>query len=337
MSLLSWIFKGSAPNDKTGTPARLAADMINNNFAYLEDRIINIENPDGVLKSGNIDTDGLNVDVAADAFEWQIDQIKFSDTPDFHAVLDAATDGYYRKDVLLGNNMGGYNIFKGEEDPTSATEPNLFPNGTIKLGVIDVYGALISGSIPVDVSGKEDKANKNQPNGYAGLDGAGKIYNSQLPVFNSDNVAEGALNKYSTLTLVMSYILTGISFSTGTSIVATDTILSAFGKLQKQISDNVSAVSLKQVKDEQIEISSNGNVQNSWHGQTILFTANCVITVPAALNNSLMFPFRTLSGVTVTWAITSPFVWETTPATTTEKTTGHFMRRGSTNTIFLDM
>lgn len=89
--------------------------------------------------------------------------------------------------------------------------------------------------------------------------------------------------------------------------------------------------------DSQIEIGASGNVQNSWHGQTVLFTANCTITVPSTLNNSLMFAFRTLTGVTVTWAITAPFTWETTPGTTTEKTVGHFMRRGSTNTIMLDM
>ncbi|WP_119792028.1 SGNH/GDSL hydrolase family protein [Flavobacterium anhuiense] len=298
---LNYINKGSAANDKTGTPARQAADIINGNFDYLDNRIVSLENPDGVLKSGEIDTDVLNVDVAADAFEWQIDQVKFLDNPAFHAVLDAATDGYYRKDVLLGDNTGGYNIFKGDEDPTSATEPSLFPVGTIKLGVIDVYGAVITGSIPVDVGGKEDKANKNQPNGYAGLDSSGRVLSSLLPSYvddvlegylqsnvfylesghttvipaetgkvyvdltagqknkqyrysgstyiqitngliaSTDDVAEGAINKYSTLALVMSYVLTGISFATGTAITAGDSILSAFGKLQKQISDIITS------------------------------------------------------------------------------------------------
>lgn len=97
------------------------------------------------------------------------------------------------------------------------------------------------------------------------------------------------------------------------------------------------SISDKQVKDNQVEVSINSNVQNSWHGQTILFTSTCTITVPATLNNSLMFAFRTLAGVTVTWAITSPFTWETTPLATPEKTVGHFMRRGSTNVIFLDV
>ncbi|TDO68822.1 hypothetical protein EV143_1186 [Flavobacterium chryseum] len=92
----------------------------------------------------------------------------------------------------------------------------------------------------------------------------------------------------------------------------------------------------KQVIDSQIEISANSNVLNAWHGQTILFTASCTITVPASLNNSLMFPFRSLTGVTVTWAITAPHVWETTPVSMSEKTVGHFMKRGSTNTIILD-
>ncbi|PJJ08664.1 hypothetical protein CLU83_1950 [Flavobacterium sp. 1] len=92
-----------------------------------------------------------------------------------------------------------------------------------------------------------------------------------------------------------------------------------------------------QQKDEQIEVSTNSNVLNAWNGQTILFTANCIITVPSTLNSSLMFPFRTLPGVTVTWSITSPFTWETAPISTPEKRVGHFMRRGSTNTIFLDV
>jgi len=152
-------------------------------------------------------------------------------------------------------------------------------------------------------------------------------------IATTDEVPEGSINKYSTLSTVMSYVLTGISFAVGTPIIATDTILAAFGKIQKQITDIIAG---KQVVDTQIEVGANSNVLNTWHGQTILFTANCTITVPATLNTSLMFPFRTLTGVTVSWAITAPFTWEITPINTTEKTVGHFMRRGNTNTIILD-
>jgi hypothetical protein len=90
------------------------------------------------------------------------------------------------------------------------------------------------------------------------------------------------------------------------------------------------------LNDSQIEIGSNAIVNYSWNGKTILFTANCTITVPATLLSQYGFVFRTLAGVTVTWAITAPFTWETTPSTTPEKTTGSLMRRGNTNTILLD-
>ena len=52
----------------------------------------------------------------------------------------------------------------------------------------------------------------------------------------TDNVSEGSINLYFTVARVRSTILTGISFVSGSVITATDTVLSALGKLQKQIS-----------------------------------------------------------------------------------------------------
>lgn len=52
---------------------------------------------------------------------------------------------------------------------------------------------------------------------------------------STDEVAEGSTNKYFTASRVLSSLLTGIGFSTSTAVVATDTILQAFGKLQAQI------------------------------------------------------------------------------------------------------
>lgn len=57
---------------------------------------------------------------------------------------------------------------------------------------------------------------------------------------STDAVSEGATNLYFTAARVLSTALTGISFLTGTAVVATDTVLVAIGKLQKQISDIVS-------------------------------------------------------------------------------------------------
>ncbi|NOW97215.1 hypothetical protein [Mucilaginibacter sp. SG564] len=127
----------------------------------------------------------------------------------------------------------------------------------------------------------ENPANKNQPNGYAGLDSSGKVTSSQLPSYiddvleftsyaalpltgetgkiyvtldtnfeyrwsgstyiqlvaspgSTDNVPEGATNKYFTAARVLNTFLTGISFLTNSAVLATDTILQAIGKLQTQ-------------------------------------------------------------------------------------------------------
>ena len=152
--------------------------------------------------------------------------------------------------------------------------------------------------------------------------------------------------------------LTGYVSSIGT-VSATDNILQAIQKLNGNdalkaplanptftgtvivpnavnANEAVNKGQLDAVIDSQIEISANSNTLDAWNGKTILFTANCTITVPAALLPQFGFVFRTLAGVTVTWAITAPFTWETTPTPTPEKTTGSFMRRGNTNTILLD-
>jgi len=59
---------------------------------------------------------------------------------------------------------------------------------------------------------------------------------------NTDALPEGTSNLYFTSSRVLSTLLSGISFLTGTAITATDSILIALGKLQKQITDNNSNV-----------------------------------------------------------------------------------------------
>ena len=54
---------------------------------------------------------------------------------------------------------------------------------------------------------------------------------------NTDALAEGSTNLYFTESRVRNTILTGIDLATNAAISATDSVLSALGKLQKQISD----------------------------------------------------------------------------------------------------
>lgn len=87
---------------------------------------------------------------------------------------------------------------------------------------------------------------------------------------------------------------------------------------------------------EQVEVSTSQNVQTSWAGKVIIFTANCTITVPSTLPANFAFQGVTLAGVTITWAITAPKTWLFgTPASTTEKRTFSLAQRGSTDSVIL--
>jgi hypothetical protein len=63
---------------------------------------------------------------------------------------------------------------------------------------------------------------------------------------NTDSLAEGATNLYHTEARVRGTVLTGLSLLAGGAISAADTLLSALGKLQKQITDAVTSIGGKQ-------------------------------------------------------------------------------------------
>ena len=62
-------------------------------------------------------------------------------------------------------------------------------------------------------------------------------------VLGTDNINEGSTNLYFTATRVRDAVLTGLSTATNAIISATDSVLSAFGKLQAQITANLSTLS----------------------------------------------------------------------------------------------
>ncbi|MES2813206.1 MAG: hypothetical protein V4670_12100, partial [Bacteroidota bacterium] len=62
----------------------------------------------------------------------------------------------------------------------------------------------------------------------------------------TDALTEGSTNLYFQTARVLATVLTGISFATGGAIVSTDTVLQAFGKIQKQINDALTTIGLKE-------------------------------------------------------------------------------------------
>lgn len=67
-------------------------------------------------------------------------------------------------------------------------------------------------------------------------------------IASTSDVPEGS-NLYFTAARVLATVLTGISFATGGAIVSTDTVLQAFGKIQKQINDLGSTYQALSTKD----------------------------------------------------------------------------------------
>jgi hypothetical protein len=74
----------------------------------------------------------------------------------------------------------------------------------------------------------------------------GWVLGNSMGASTTDSLPEGSSNLYFTTARVLASLLTGISFVTGGSIVSTDSVLTAFGKLQKQINDVIVSVGLKE-------------------------------------------------------------------------------------------
>lgn len=147
----------------------------------------------------------------------------------------------------------------------------------------------VAGEVAAGVASKQDTSEKNQNNGYAGLDSNGLIPPTILPSYvddvleyanvaafpvtgesekvyvaldtfkiyrwsgsiyveispspgTTDDVTEGTVNKYFTTSRVLATLLAGIAFLDATLVTAADSVLIAIGKLQKQISDNLTTL-----------------------------------------------------------------------------------------------
>lgn len=68
---------------------------------------------------------------------------------------------------------------------------------------------------------------------------------AQVNPASTDALPEGSTNLYSTAARIRATVLTGLSTAAGTVVAATHTILEAVGFLQKQVSDNTTAISNK--------------------------------------------------------------------------------------------
>ena len=187
---------------------------------------------------------------------------------------------------LKGAN--GNTVLHGSTDPSNLTD-GVDGDFYINTTTYSLFGPKQAGIWPAPIALvydpgyiPENPANKNQPNGYAGLDSSGKVTSSQLPSYiddvleftsyaalpltgetgkiyvtldtnfeyrwsgstyiqlvaspgSTDNVPEGATNKYFTAARAIAAALTGLGVGDSSAVTAADSIVSGIGKLQAQI------------------------------------------------------------------------------------------------------
>lgn len=140
---------------------------------------------------------------------------------------------------------------------TTSTTDMLSANQGVKIKtLLDAKAPLVNGSVPAlylpsyvdDVlefaNAAAFPATGDQGKIYVALDDStqhrwsGSAYVSIVASpGTTDNITEGSTNKYFLDSRVRSVVLSGITFATNAVITASDTVLTAFGKIQKQISD----------------------------------------------------------------------------------------------------
>lgn len=136
---------------------------------------------------------------------------------------------------------------------------------------------------------------------------------------NTDALPEGTSQLYFQTARVLATLLTGISFVTGGAIVSTDSVLVAFGKLQKQITDFNTTANIKSLlgittlsgsntgdQDLILPVTETGtsfSLTDGYNGKVVILTASCTVTIPNGLIAGFEVSIVTLAGVTLTIAL----------------------------------
>jgi hypothetical protein len=370
---------GAAPNDKTGTKARIAGQMINANFAYLDGKIDNknyLEVETGFTLLAQDLTMNAN-------WKWVISGIEYTNPVAVEIPIPLASAGKSRIDLIVCNSSNTFSRITGEESTFTPVAPGV-PTNTIFATFFTVSDGVVSAPVlpkpkapVVSVNGmrgevvlgitdipslqseldlKLDASAYNQyfkgvyltlaaliaahPTGVAGDTaqvneiGATDVINYSWDAeesiwvnngtggsgaVNTDALPEGTSQLYFQTARVLATLLTGISFVTGGAIVSTDSVLVAFGKLQKQITDlnttaniksllGITTLSGSNTGDQELilpvtETGTSFSLTDAYNGKVVILTASCTVTIPNGLIAGFEVSIITLAGVTLTIAL----------------------------------
>lgn len=169
---------------------------------------------------------------------------------DFQLITDTAGEPITSTSQITNNGEDGINPFVTQEDidASIANKADLVggvvPSSQLPSYVDDVLEFPDMASFPnPGETGKiyiADNTNKQYR-----WSGSNYIQITNGLIASTSDVPEGT-NLYFTAARVLATLLTGVSFAIGGPIVPTDSILVAFGKIQKQITDALASIALKQ-------------------------------------------------------------------------------------------
>jgi hypothetical protein len=139
------IYKGAAANDKTGTPARQAADIINGNFDYLNNKITR---KDGIVVSTGLVLVGQDITLNAN-WQWIINTVDYSNPYDVVLNFPLATTGKSRLDIIALTTSNTAIRIVGVES-TSNPVSTVLPDNMIQASLVLVTDSAVDApSIPI--------------------------------------------------------------------------------------------------------------------------------------------------------------------------------------------
>ncbi|WP_202703161.1 SGNH/GDSL hydrolase family protein [Flavobacterium sp. UGB4466] len=149
---------GAAPNDKTGTPARQAGQMINDNFDYLDGKISNVNK---IITAGTYALVGQNLTIHV-GWVWEINGQQFYNPAEVVINFPYSAIGKQRFDRVVFNTSNTFTKIVGVE---SVSNPIVEP---VPVDTLDFGFSLVTDNSVGEVIPPEDLSQKLDRGGYSG-------------------------------------------------------------------------------------------------------------------------------------------------------------------------
>jgi hypothetical protein len=137
------IYKGLVANDKTGTPARTAAQIINDNFTYLDNKITR---KDGIVESTGMVESGQDKTLNL-YWRWIIDTIDYTNPATVLLNFPYAAAGKMRLDIVALTTSNTAIRIAGPESDSNPATPTL-PDNMIEAGLVLVTDSMVGDVTP---------------------------------------------------------------------------------------------------------------------------------------------------------------------------------------------